>query len=89
MKAPRYHINLFWSDEDGCWIADVPDLKYCSAHGDTTKDAIASVQDAIEGWLETAREHGMAIPPARYRPAIYAARELPRSTRAAKRRSAA
>jgi predicted RNase H-like HicB family nuclease len=70
---PKYHINLFWSDEDKCWIADVPDLRPCSAHGDTREAAIASVQDAIEGWLETARVHNMPIPEPRYRPAIYAA----------------
>ena len=62
MSAPHYHINLFWSDDDGCWIADVPDLKYCSAHGDTPDEAIASVQDAMAGWIETAREFGDPIP---------------------------
>jgi len=73
VSAPHYHINLFWSEEDGCWIADVPDLKYCSAHGDTPDEAIANVQDAMDGWIETAREHGLNIPEPRYRPAIYAA----------------
>ncbi len=66
---PHYHINVFWSDEDGLWIADVPDLKYCSSHGDTPEEAIANIQDAIEGWLETAREEGLEIPQPRYRPA--------------------
>ena len=65
---PHYHINVFWSDDDGLWIADVPDLKYCSSHGETPEEAIANIQEAIEGWLETAREEGMAIPEARYRP---------------------
>ena len=64
---PHYHINVFWSDEDGLWIANVPDLKYCSSHGDTPDEAIANIQDAIEGWLETAREHGVPIPEPRYR----------------------
>ena len=73
MSEPRYHINVFWSAEDECWIADVPDLRPCSAHGDTRAEAIANIKDAIEGWLEVAREHGMPIPEARYRPAIYAA----------------
>lgn len=68
MSTPHYHINLFWSEEDDCWIADVPDLKYCSAHGDTPDEAIASVQGAIEGWLETAQACGMPIPEPRYRP---------------------
>ncbi|MDP9422911.1 MAG: type II toxin-antitoxin system HicB family antitoxin [Pseudomonadota bacterium] len=69
MRVPHYHINVFWSDEDGLWIADVPDLKYCSSHGDTPEEAIANIQDAIEGWLETAREEGLEIPQPRYRPA--------------------
>jgi predicted RNase H-like HicB family nuclease len=75
VSEPHYHINLFWSDEDGLWIADVPDLKYCSSHGDTPEEAIANIQDAIEGWLETARDAGFDIPEPRYRPAIYAARD--------------
>lgn len=74
MNEPHYHINLFWSDEDGCWIADVPDLRPCSAHGETRAEAIANVNDAIAGWLEVARENGLPIPDARYRPAIYAVR---------------
>ena len=69
MSAPHYHINLFWSDEDDCWIADVPDLKYCSAHGDTPAEAADSVREAIEGWIETATEHGLPIPEPRYRAA--------------------
>lgn len=73
MSTPHYHINLFWSDEDRCWIADVPDLRPCSSHGDTPDEAIANIQDAIEGWLEVAREKGFSVPEPRYRPAIYAA----------------
>lgn len=74
MERPLYHINLFWSSEDDCWIADVPDLRSCSAHGDTPAEAVTEVQDAIAGWLEVARDHNMPIPEPRYRPAIYAAR---------------
>ena len=74
MNEPRYHINLFWSDEDDCWIADVPDLRPCSAHGATPEEAAARVQDAIEGWLAVARDSGYPIPAARYRPANYAAK---------------
>ena len=74
MSEPRYHINLFWSVEDGCWIADVPDLRPCSAHGDTRSEALTNIDHAISGWLEIARERGFPIPDARYRPAIYAAR---------------
>ena len=66
---PRYHINVFWSDEDGCWIADVPDLGRCSAHGDTPAQAAAEAEEAIALWLEVARSNGIAIPKPRYRPA--------------------
>ncbi|MGQ0663526.1 MAG: type II toxin-antitoxin system HicB family antitoxin [Pseudomonadota bacterium] len=69
----RYHINIFWSDADGCWVADVPDLKSCSAFGDTPAEALAEVEKAMQGWLAVAKEDGLPVPKARYRPAIYAA----------------
>jgi predicted RNase H-like HicB family nuclease len=65
--TPRYHINLFWSDEDDCWIADVPDLKYCSAHGETAEAAAREVEIAMTLWLEVSAERGEALPPALYR----------------------
>lgn len=68
----HYHINVFWYQDDECWIADVPDLKPCSAHGDTPAEALAEAEIAIELWIETATERGLAIPEPRYRPAIYA-----------------
>jgi predicted RNase H-like HicB family nuclease len=70
---PHYHINVFWHSADGCWIADVPDLRPCSAHGDSPTEAIAEAEVAISLWLEVATEKGYAIPAPRYRPAIYAA----------------
>ncbi|MBW3589762.1 MAG: type II toxin-antitoxin system HicB family antitoxin [Actinobacteria bacterium] len=66
-----YHINLFWSEEDAQWIADIPDLKGCSASGDTPEEAAREIQIAKKLWLESAREHGDPIPKPRYRPAIY------------------
>ena len=69
----RYHINLFWSEPDGCWVADVPDLKSCSAFGDTPAEALAEVEEAIAAWLGAALESNLPIPEPRYRPAIYAA----------------
>jgi predicted RNase H-like HicB family nuclease len=69
----RYHINLFWSDTDECWVADVPDLKSCSAFGDTPAEALTEVQKAVDAWLDVAREDGLPVPEPRYRPAIYAA----------------
>ena len=73
MSEPHYHINLFWSEEGSVWIADVPDLRGCMTHGATRAEAIANAADAIEGWLEVARDKGFPIPEPRYRPAIYAA----------------
>lgn len=72
MMQHRYHINVFWYSDDGCWIADVPDLKSCSAHGDSPEEAIAEAQIAIALWIETAHNRGIAVPEPRYRPAIYA-----------------
>jgi predicted RNase H-like HicB family nuclease len=68
-----YHINVFYSDEDKCYIADIPDLKYCSAHGDTPEEAVHEVLIAKEAWIEVAREEGLPIPEPRYRPLIYQA----------------
>jgi predicted RNase H-like HicB family nuclease len=69
----RYHINVFWSDADKSWVADVPDLKTCSAFGDTPEEAVAEVKEAMDAWLAVARQEGHPIPKAAYRPAIYAA----------------
>ena len=66
--TPRYHINLFWSEADSAWVADVPDLRSCSAFGDTPAEALAEVEKAMEAWLAVAREDGLPIPEARYRP---------------------
>ena len=68
-----YHINVFWSVEDKTYIADIPDLKYCSAHGTTPQAALSQVLIAKEAWLEAARENGKPIPRPRYRPALYQA----------------
>ncbi len=66
-----YHINIFWSEDDGEYIADVPDLKYCSASGATPDEALREVLEAKSLWLEAATEKGLPIPEPRYRPAIY------------------
>ncbi len=68
-----YHINVFWSVEDKTYIADIPDLKYCSAHGTTPQAALSQVLIAKEAWLEAAKENGKPIPRPRYRPALYQA----------------
>jgi predicted RNase H-like HicB family nuclease len=66
-----YHINIFYSEEDGGYIADIPDLEACSAFGVTPEQALAELEKAKEAWLEAARETGKPVPPPRYRPLIY------------------
>ncbi|MDQ3601330.1 MAG: type II toxin-antitoxin system HicB family antitoxin [Actinomycetota bacterium] len=67
-----YHINVFYSEADGGYIADIPDLGGCSAFGDTPQQALTEVLRAKEAWLTVAGESGCHIPEPRYRPAIYA-----------------
>jgi len=66
-----YHINIFWSEEDGGYIADIPDLGSCSAFGRSAAEALAEVEQAKTAWLAVARAEGRPIPSPCYRPAIY------------------
>ena len=66
-----YHINIFYSDEDEGYIADIPDLQHCSAFGLTPEDALREVETAKNAWLSAARANHLAIPEPRYRPVIY------------------
>jgi len=66
-----YHINIFYSPEDGGYIADIPDLRSCSAFGDTPQQALEEVLIAEKLWLDEARSSQIAIPEPTYRPAIY------------------
>ena len=66
-----YHINVFYSEEDNGYIADIPDLQECSAFGDTAEEALKEVIIAKEAWLESAKENSKPIPEPSYRPAIY------------------
>ena len=70
-----YHINIFFSEEDQAYVADIPDLKYCSATGETPQRALDEVMIARDAWLKTASEEGLPIPEPRYRPVIYQAAE--------------
>jgi predicted RNase H-like HicB family nuclease len=65
-----YHINIFWSEEDGGYIADIPDLASCSAFGDSPEEALRQVEIAKEAWLAAARAEGKPVPVPRYRPVI-------------------
>jgi predicted RNase H-like HicB family nuclease len=67
----KYHINVFYSEDDEGYIADIPDLKFCSAFGETPEKALIEVMKAEKLWLEAAAESGKEIPKAKYRPMIY------------------
>jgi predicted RNase H-like HicB family nuclease len=66
-----YHINIFYSEEDNGYIADIPDLRVCSAFGKTPEEALAEVQTAKHAWIEAAHTEGKPAPRPKYRPAIY------------------
>lgn len=62
MLDDRYPIVVAWSDDDQAWVADVPDLRYCTAHGDSPEAAAREAMVARGQWLRAAREDGVAIP---------------------------
>jgi len=66
-----YHINIFYSQEDRGYIADIPDLAHCSAFGETPEEALAEVKKAMAAWLKAAKRTHKPIPAPRYRPVIY------------------
>ncbi len=58
----KYEKIIYWSDEDDCFVIDVPELPGCMAHGDTEFDALNNINDAIELWLEVAKNENLEIP---------------------------
>jgi predicted RNase H-like HicB family nuclease len=66
-----YHINVFYSEEDKGYIADIPDLRFCSAFGETPEVAVHEVLIAKQAWIETAQASGKPVPRPHYHPAIY------------------
>lgn len=58
----RYEIVIYWSDEDQVYVADVPELPGCSAHGTSYDDALANAKEAIQLWIDTANEFGDPVP---------------------------
>lgn len=58
----KYEIIIYWSEEDGAYVAEVPELPGCAADGKTYKQALANAEVVIREWIETARELGRPIP---------------------------
>lgn len=68
----RYETIIFWSDEDQTFLADVPELPGCKAHGATPQEALKNAQDAIDLWIQTAQEFGDPVPEPKGRRLLYA-----------------
>jgi predicted RNase H-like HicB family nuclease len=68
----KYEVIIYWSNEDQAFVADVPELPGCMAHGATQEAALRSAQEAADLWLETARELGHLVPEPRGRRLIFA-----------------
>ncbi len=68
----KYEVIIYWSDEDQAYIADVPELPGCMAHGPTREGALASVNEAMDLWLATAREFGDPVPKPKGRRLVFA-----------------
>ncbi|MCU7837579.1 MAG: type II toxin-antitoxin system HicB family antitoxin [gamma proteobacterium symbiont of Taylorina sp.] len=66
-----YHINIFYSKNDEGYIADIPDLKSCSAFGSTPNEALEEVLIAKKIWLESAIANAKPIPSPEFKPVIY------------------
>ena len=68
----KYETIIYWSEEDQSFIADVPELPGCMAHGSTPDEALKNAQEAIELWLDTANEFSDPIPEPKGRRLVYA-----------------
>ncbi|MBA3712521.1 MAG: type II toxin-antitoxin system HicB family antitoxin [Pyrinomonadaceae bacterium] len=58
----KYEIIIYWSNEDNVFVAEVPELPGCMAHGDTHATALANANEAIQLWIDTAHEDGISVP---------------------------
>ena len=67
MPKPKYEVIIYWSEEDEAYVAEVPELPGCMAHGATRQSAIKNAELAIRFWIKTAKDDGLEIPEARGR----------------------
>ena len=68
----KYEIIIYWSNDDQAYIAEVPELSGCAAHGATPAEALSNCHEAVALWLDTAREFGREVPQAKGRRLQYA-----------------
>ncbi len=62
MQKHKYEVIIYWSRKDNLFVAEVPELPGCMAHGKNYEEAIKNVQEAIQLWIDTAKEFGDPIP---------------------------
>ena len=70
--VPKYEIIIFWSQVDQVFVADVPELPGCMAHGDTYEAALREAKEATQLWVDTAREFGDPVPEPKGRRLMFA-----------------
>jgi len=68
----KYEIIIYWSDDDKAYVADVPELPGCMAHGDSYESALRNAREAVHLWVETAREFGDPVPEPKGRRLVFA-----------------
>lgn len=68
----KYEIIIYWSDEDKVFVAEVPEFPGCMAHGDTQELALAGTKEAVQLWIDTAREVGRPVPAPKGQRLMYA-----------------
>ena len=68
----KYEIIIFWSEEDEAFVADVPELPGCMAHGSTHAEALQNAEDAVGLWLDVAREMNREAPQPKGRRLVFA-----------------
>lgn len=62
MNESKYEVILYWDADDEVFVAEVPELPGCMAHGPTKSKAVQAAEDATSLWLQTAKDDGIAIP---------------------------
>ncbi len=68
----KYEIIIYWSEDDQAFVAEIPELPGCMAHGKTPEIALANAKDAIQLWIDTAREFGDPVPEPKGRRLVFA-----------------
>jgi predicted RNase H-like HicB family nuclease len=68
----KYEIIIYWSREDEVFVAEVPELPGCMAHGNTQQEALTNANEAIQLWIDTAEEFGDPVPEPKEQRLIFA-----------------